>query len=551
MDRRGKWKNKVRGNQQQVTGIPAQLLLNSRQMMTGRGVPRLPIGMGETAGYVRQIPGGYGKAVSVSISYKSGGSNGPTVVISPWKPNFKVPEVQELIQVKLGKPITFSGTNIIGSKLFLSVPTQDIVTSIQAISPLVYKNTNLTLAAVQQPTLSPAKSLEQAFTAYVHQAYNKQAKFLDLSSIQSKINVQADLNLAPVFLSLWKVMWSQCPQIESISFAGNKLTTLRGLGHSMAVQLRDLKNFSFSNNCISELEELDHLKRLRVRELDLRMNPVFSLANYQGAVERKFPQLRILDGAQVQMLRRVASLPSWITTGVADLPPCIPNFSDSDATRQTAAGFITRFFDKFDKDRGDLVASYTDQSFFSMSLLGCRSLQDSFRDINRNILRLTGPSDKPEILRFGKQSIQQLIGSLPTTVHDPNDFSFDSYVVQSIPGAALLSIHCYGRVSMNAKDYAFTRTFLLAPNTSGVNTDIWPVLILNDQLHLDDFKTLLVTPQTNDRSSLMARLMQQTRLIEVYAEQCLSSTNWNYDEALAQFQKLQASGGIPPSCYQP
>ncbi|KAH3762872.1 TAP Cterminal subfamily protein [Pelomyxa schiedti] len=472
------------------------------------------------------------------------------IMICGWKKSFKVTELGDVLASKLGRPITLSDQKEFGNRCFLSVPTEADAKSLQTLTPLPFRGEMLKIVAlVKKPP--PGRVLEMALHAYVTRSYNSEAKFLDLSSLKTKIDVTTmDLNLSTTYSTLWKVLLRCAPQIESLSFSGNNIHSLSGFDHYEATKLRDLKNFCFSNNAISEMVQVNHLKRLRVRELDFRQNPIFGLQNYKMEVEKKFPQLRFLDGAEVKMLRSFV-LPGYIVTGTSELPAQITDYSDCEDTRRTASQFLTMFFEKFDQERGDLRDAYTDQSFFSMSMLGEKRFQDTFRASNRNLLRLNDSSDRQSsLLRFGKQEIQQFIGSMPTTAHHLNECSFDSYVIQSMPGVILLCIQCYGRLSMNENSYSFSRTFLLAPNKSGVAQTLWPVVILNDQLHLEDFVRLLVPRKRNERAEILAALMKQTRLLEVYATQCLESTQWNYDEALAAFQSRMSAGAIPPAAFQ-
>ncbi|KAH3732982.1 TAP Cterminal subfamily protein [Pelomyxa schiedti] len=477
------------------------------------------------------------------------------VMVSNWKTYYKVGAVMDFIKSKLDKPIAIIEPRVFGPRCFFEVSTQAEAMSFQALSPLLYKSEKLIITAVTPKTGGTAQSsgrvLESAIQEYVNRAYNREAKFLDLSSLRTKISVTTvDFNVTATYATLWRILARSTPQVESLSFSGNNISTLTGFGLAEVTRLKDLKNFSFSNNTISEIQQLDHLKRIRVRELDLRQNPIYGLANYKTDVERKFPQLRFLDGAEVKMLRAFV-LPSFITSGAAELPPQIPDFTDTEDTRRTAAQFLTMFFDKYDKDRTELRDAYTEQSFFSMSMLGGKGIQEAFRTSNRNLLRAHDTANDASLLRFGKQQILQIIGSMPTSTHHLQECTFDSYVVQSMPGAILLCINCYGRVSMNDTSYSFTRTFLLAPNRSGIAQDVWPIVILNDQLHMEDFCRLLVPKKRDDHAELANKLIRETRLLECYAVQCLESTNWNYDEALAAFKTRYATGGIPPSAFQP
>jgi len=489
--------------------------------------------------------------------------------------SLKVGEFADFLTDRVGQFVRVTEAKPVNQKLIFKVQSQEVGKALAAISPVLFKNDRVILTVVPPTQVNAAMSrnlslLETSFQEYVKAAYNQRTKFLDISNIQSKILEKLiDFNEPQVLSTLFRVLSKQCPQLETISISNNNITSLRGW--TLAGNLRDLKNFCFANNKIEDLAQLDHLKRLRVRELDFRDNPVSFLPNYKNDVERKFPQLRFLDGAEIKLLREFV-LPTFITQG-SEVIPSIPNFSDSEATRTTTTNFLKQYFYMFDANRGGLLDAYTDNSFFSLTFAG-NSLRDpTILGNSRNLLyqQMNTLGQQATSLKHGRLQISQLISALPETKHELPDTTVDSYVLSSISSSLVLCIHTSGRLMLGDKPLLFIRTFLLVPNTTGFAQQQWAAVIINDHLHLQEFKGLLVLPPqpqpvqqpqvavtlvttpseySLEQQTLVIRLMQDSRLKQVHAVDCLTNASWNYDNAINLFRMLQASGKIPPEAFQ-
>ncbi|KAH3756485.1 TAP Cterminal subfamily protein [Pelomyxa schiedti] len=446
-------------------------------------------------------------------------------------------ELVTFLKSKLPKPIPFSNVKMIAPrKLSFSVPSLKEANDLAAFSGTVFKTTPLKItvvsSALKRENAKRAISLENSLTQLVKASYLPGSKFLDLSSLQHKFTLdQVDLNTITMYSTLWLVARKECPQIETISLEGNNICSLAGFSLSAIIFLRDLKNFSLRNNSISEMSDLEHLRNARVRELDLRENPVSGLLNYRSEVERKFPHLRFLDGVEVKMLRSF-NLPAFITTGV-QLPECIPNYRDTSETSDAATSFMRRYFDAFDHSRDTLLGAYVDTSLFSVDTRGTPA-EDIFGEMNRNLYFCPKDKQSPTLLH-GTQQICRYLNSLPATTHSLANFTMDALW----PG-------------FRDHSFAFTRTFLLARNPNALSPGSWPQVIINDQLHFCSDPSMLVLKAPATGSPIMlAQLMQDTNLLECYALQCLQSAQWNHDAAMESFNRLKAQGKIPAEALNP
>jgi hypothetical protein len=73
--------------------------------------------------------------------------------------------------------------------------------------------------------------------------------------------------------SLFTAIESFCPEVTSISFARNQISSLDKF-HFIKFPFKRLVNVSFESNNLQTLVQLDPLKALSLRELYLKDNPL-------------------------------------------------------------------------------------------------------------------------------------------------------------------------------------------------------------------------------------------------------------------------------------
>lgn len=78
---------------------------------------------------------------------------------------------------------------------------------------------------------------------------------------------------------MFRAISSFCPEVITINFSNNEITTLEKFPFSK-YSFRNLVNLSFDSNGIKTFEQIATLRHIKLRELWLKNNPVSSqLAN--------------------------------------------------------------------------------------------------------------------------------------------------------------------------------------------------------------------------------------------------------------------------------
>jgi nuclear RNA export factor len=204
-----------------------------------------------------------------------------------------------------------------------------------------------------QSSSSPTISCIDALSHIVQSRYNPELHFLNLESLDSdthwKMANLESLNashskIGPV---LCKMIAEKCPNVESISFANNRLKNLSSLS-TLPERLPYLINLSFQNNSLLSLRDIDMMKGSlfqQLRELILLGNPLHDHSTrrpgaeikYRSDIKKIFPTIKVLD--QMPLAEEVTFN---VDVMESTLPPVLSGFADSQMTVQTASDFVSK-----------------------------------------------------------------------------------------------------------------------------------------------------------------------------------------------------------------
>mgnify|MGYP002713394476 FL=1 len=342
--------------------------------------------------------------------------------------------------------------------------------------------------------------------------------------------------------ALWKLSAEMFPNLTTLSFAGNTLTTLQPLS-MLGQYLPKLANLSLERNELRWARDLDVLTTKRhglheLQELVLLGNPIQQTAmeggneeGYRRDVLAKFPTLRILDMKPVQDVERGFS---QLFKGRSDKRagpeaaqvPLRPfalqtkaGFVDGDAA-QVVPEFLSLFFSAYDQDRTRLAPVYSANARFTFSLntspppraraerlLHTMPHQkqltfDKYVELgSRNLMRTHSVKPLLRSMHHGSEAIVAFLRRLPVTahpLHDSSKFVVDAWLLPNVDVQAqtnamerpdaLLFINVHGEFTEAPSQgiRSFDRVFMVAPAMPGSQARQlgWPCLIVSDMLTL-------------------------------------------------------------------
>ena len=233
--------------------------------------------------------------------------------------------------------------------------------------------------------------LIESLTRIIQQKYDANQRYLDLEAFTNEAFKQ-DPSQTKFGQVLCKLIGSLCPDVVSISFASNHISSLEFFSDLFS-HIPKLENVSFQNN---NLKNIDDLRGFRgkdftlLRELILDGNPimtkvlskpgsetsflkyflVFICTNhiFCSNMKKLFPTLKILDGqampeniVETMGSSQGSSLPLSVKSG----------FSDSPESLGIAQMFLLKFYELFDTNRDGLSHFYEDSSCFSLHVADC------------------------------------------------------------------------------------------------------------------------------------------------------------------------------------
>ncbi|KNC54273.1 nuclear RNA export factor 1 [Thecamonas trahens ATCC 50062] len=287
----------------------------------------------------------------------------------------------------------------------------------------------------------------------------------------------------------------------SLSLDSNRISWLSNL-RELDQYAPALLHLSLAGNEIGSVNDLESLSKLEALEvLNLADNPVAAATasrfDYQSDVTAFFPNLKWLDNIPVEPLVTFALPPGLLDSAPVNIRTLEAqgSYADSPSTTDIVGAFIARYFECYDGDRSQLLAAYNESACMSLSVThpdvngrtppGIRDYDEAARSLSETSLDvLTSRLHSTNI------AIISFLRSIRATVHDPSSFIVDTAVV---PVAATsepmvtVSIHGVFREADEKQMLrGFDRTFIIAASPPGSRAAAlgWPVVILNDMLHI-------------------------------------------------------------------
>jgi hypothetical protein len=293
---------------------------------------------------------------------------------------------------------------------------------------------------------------------------------------------------------------------------------------------------------------------------------------YQHEVLQRFPSCNYLDGNQPQPLIQFSLANESVASKV---PEDQGSFFDSESSQANAIAFVNQYFPLYDSNRQGLLSAYAHDACFSVTVSkNARGLPKEYCTNSRNLIRAVSlsvpgddasvPSSAIPLMQSKPLNIVYLLDSMPPTSHDLDTMTADSFVVPSTTttgGTSVLAVSINGTFLEKGDNdktttREFHRTFLLIPPRPADNTQ-WPIVILNDQLHIFDGPVTAKPPPAlpsavvaaapaatgaapPQQMAMVQQLSQQFQVDSNLATQALASNNWNYDVAAQQVQQYMA-----------
>ncbi|KAF8469511.1 hypothetical protein BDZ91DRAFT_792309 [Kalaharituber pfeilii] len=426
----------------------------------------------------------------------------------------------------------------------------------------------------------------------------RQTGFFDLASTTSKMFPALMLVADRKFESAA----DKREAVVSVSLAYNNLKDIRVVS-SLAATFPELKNLSLEGNLIPSWKDLDNWRHKfrKLEQLILSGNPIVATEGYKDEAMRRYPMLQMLDGVMLDRpaikigVAQPSSVPSQNvapiamgadtniqTTGKTELP--LPTKSNCIMDESGVGNqFLSVFFTMFDKDQDNLLASfYDDASQFSLAAntLAPRVHQpgvvippkpwEPYYAASRNLTRVYG-TQLVNKLYIGPQKIKEAWNSLPKTRHDVTDsklWVFDIWPIQGLPdisnpnnhegvGGLIVIVHGEfeevpekGGVPLKR---SFDRTFTLAPGGGPMN-----VRVVNDMMVVRAWggseawspdPVMSAFGEEAIKEQKVAEIRRRTRLNVQYATLCLQENGWNFDSALAAFERAKIGGLLPADAF--
>ncbi|ODV90761.1 hypothetical protein CANCADRAFT_26747 [Tortispora caseinolytica NRRL Y-17796] len=407
---------------------------------------------------------------------------------------------------------------------------------------------------------------------FLNQRYDPAQKFLNLSGLaQDPYLIQNGLfstasTQSKMFPAMMKIAQDRVKNVESVSLESNNLADV-SLVTTLSQTYPNILNLSLANNAIANIEGLSLWKHKfrNLKQLILLGNPIASTPDYQSQIAAMFPRLMVLDNQQVRteadLLAQIPKVP---------LAPKRLFFEDQGIT-DVAGPFLTHFFQLYDTDRKQLAALYDDQSTFSVSVYkdgpGSNFISHWHSYASRNLMYISNPRRREDLLQKGAQNIIKAFGKLPGTKHsisDPSKVAVDAYKVSGIrqPGDQCINLTLHGEFNEPSSkgSRSFDRVFVLAPGGVAGMIIVTDMLTVRPRTHPGVYE---IAPNETSNGSinnanetlseqqlqLVTKLSELSGLTPEYSRLCLEQANFDLEQGMTLFQQAQSSGSLPPEAF--
>ncbi|XP_029179105.1 nuclear RNA export factor 1-like [Nylanderia fulva] len=333
---------------------------------------------------------------------------------------------------------------------------------------------------------------------------------------------------------------------EYLNLQRNALFDISAIENS---NLTSIKYLDLRHNNLLNITALAPLKNLEIIKLWLDGNPLcenYSTANQYVESARKYcPHIQELDGVSL----------------VPNMPLIYKDYFQNEKTQRLVHKFAHHFFNLHDQiDRTILRGLYHKDAYYSMSFSIPNNIaQNTGLNLytgNRNLLKKG--AKKNTFLYHTQEEILVALSKLPRSFHDRNSFTYDvmyddeKCIVFCVSGL-------FKKLSSGINVLSFSRTFVLS---AALDNEYH---ILNDQYHIyaapkditpekivvkcayDEMVSICFSP--SEKSVLITRLKQITKMNEEWCESYLSEAEWDMRKALSTFMKDLKSSSISENAF--
>ncbi|KAI9205836.1 uncharacterized protein BJ171DRAFT_580486 [Polychytrium aggregatum] len=472
--------------------------------------------------------GGPRRSYNRSKTFNTLAQEGTPRLVTNWSGASKTATEQtflDFIRSKVRSPITIINSVYMGDTATLTVEKPAHAIVLKSLSGIYFQGIKLFISIGQSgppPDDSGSQTAIQKLTELINSRYDSANRYLNLDNITDQLKAigQPDLSesskLGPVLCKLFEQI---CPEVESISLAGNDIKTLQPFS-TLPTRLPNLANLSFQNNKLFSYQNIDVLPGSQLRNLKhliLLGNPIRDKLlsrpggdlTYKSDIKKIFPSLEFLDNEQ--LVGEIRFDVGEEDTMESDLPfKSCKGFMDSLGTSNVVQDFLPKFFSAFDSHRSELSNVYDNNALFSVSVnnhypptskaFGSRAggsgteYFDTWWTFNRNLQRSKTTDKRIPLLYQGTERIMCALNSLPATRHpldDTSKFVADAFQIAGPNGVPMLFIQVHGefceinpRDNKAGRNRSFDRTLYLVPSTPGSRPHQAgvPYAIINDLL---------------------------------------------------------------------
>ncbi|CAD6196466.1 unnamed protein product [Caenorhabditis auriculariae] len=358
-----------------------------------------------------------------------------------------------------------------------------------------------------------------------------------------------------------------------------------------------LKCLDLSHNMITDFSELEKLSGLPLNALNLEGNPgcelISSQSSYISTVQKSFPRVSFLDGAEIQPL--VSGLEEEPTLKM----PFRAGFYVDDNLRSLIELFVINYFNFYDGENGavtrkNLVNAYdADNSTFTLSIANLRDIvgvryhddecYSSYLRLSHNILREDKfARNRSQRVIKGAMEIAVALSKLPITNHYKESFIVDCFLVtKDLLGFTVHGLFEDGtKTSTVPKLQMFTRTFIVAargPNSvAAISDSLFISAALPERIArykalldkgtssgsatmADSFNNpaalsttdaidgLVLNEDQQKKEQMIAALCQFSGMVVAWSSKCLEDSNWDFEAARKIF--IEYKDRIPREAF--
>lgn len=379
--------------------------------------------------------------------------------------------------------------------------------------------------------------------------YNLNQKTLNLESFHEDPDIDkivyCPLSQLKTSNHVLKLAQTAIATFEHLNLQRNELFNLSAFENA---NLTSVKYLDLRHNSLLNMNALTPLKNLTITKLWLDGNPLCenysSVNQYIESVKKYCPHIQELDGVCI----------------VPNMPLIYRDYFLNDKTRRLVYKFATHFFTLFDQvDRTILRGLYHKNAFCSLSLAVPNVLAQKMnlsQYPRRNLLK-KGPKRNTG-LYYGQEEILTNLNKLPRSYHDQSSFKYD--VMYDDGDCLVVCISgLFKKLASGTYVFSFSRTFVLSASADN------EYHILNDQYHIE-VAPKDVTPEKvvvkysydeivptcfspNEKSVLITRIGQITKLTKEWCETYLSEAQWDMRKAITNFMKDLKSCSIPEHAF--